>query len=77
MAVITMTQWARLTAKAWLEPDFKALLETDPAKALSPDVRKEFGIRDDAKLLDLMDPSYGCRLGEARTNPEPNQHSEL
>jgi hypothetical protein len=66
-----MTQWARLTAKAWLEakdglPDFKTRLETDPKEALSDDVRREFGIRDEAKLIDLTDPSYGVSFGGAK-----------
>jgi hypothetical protein len=27
-------QWAQLTARAWLDPQFKELLETDPVKAI-------------------------------------------
>ncbi len=27
-------QWAQLTARAWLDPEFKDLLETDPVKAI-------------------------------------------
>jgi hypothetical protein len=75
MAVITMTQWARLLAKAWLEPEFKEQLEKDPAQALPADgdVRKDFGIRDEAKLFDLNDPSYGVSFGggtdESGTEP--------
>jgi hypothetical protein len=73
MAVVTMTQWARLTAKAWLDKNFKTLLERDPAAALSTDVRSDFGIRDEAKLFDLMDPSYGVSFGggtdESGTEP--------
>jgi hypothetical protein len=73
MAVVTMTQWARLTAKAWLDRDFKDLLERDPAKALSAEVRRDFGIRDEAKLLNLADPSYGVSFGggtdESGTEP--------
>jgi hypothetical protein len=74
MAVITMTQWARITARAWLDPEFKAALEMDPKAALDPagkfrDVRSEFGIRDDAKLFDVNDPSYGGGTDESGTEP--------
>lgn len=44
---ITSKQWARIIAKAWLDDNFKSLLETDPKAAIDT-VRDDIGINADA-----------------------------
>ncbi len=82
--VVTMMQWARIHAKAWLEgtwgpaPDFKwlpgefqQLVETDLHRALDL-VRKDFGIRDEAKHFDIDDPTYSGGTDESGAEPKFN-----
>jgi hypothetical protein len=83
--VVTMTQWARISAKAWLEGEwldgkvggkwlpgrYQKLLETNPFEALNL-VRKEFGIRCDARHFDIDDPTYGGGTDESGSEPRFN-----
>jgi hypothetical protein len=69
MAVVTMTQWARIHAKAWLDNAYKDTLEKDPRQAVD-EVRVDFGIRDDAKLFDINDPTYGGGTDESGSEPQ-------
>lgn len=80
MAVVTMTQWARISAKAWLggnydvngkfiASDYQNLLETNPLAALNL-VRKDFGIRDEAKHFDIDDPTYSAGTDESGSEPK-------
>jgi hypothetical protein len=34
MAVLTDKEWGKIYAKAWTDPKFRKLLETDPTKAI-------------------------------------------
>jgi len=81
MAVVTMTQWARIHAKAWLEGydlkgnwlgpgEYQKLLETDPFQAVNQQVRADFGIREDAKLFDIDDPTYSGGTDESGSEPQ-------
>ena len=51
MAELTNEDWSKIHAKAWRDPDFRALLEQDPTKAVK-DYGKEVGKTFD-KILKL------------------------
>jgi hypothetical protein len=34
VATLTNTEWGKIYAKAWTDPEFRKLLETDPTKAI-------------------------------------------
>lgn len=44
----TNKEWSQLIAKAWLDEDFKKLLETDPAAALN-----QCGIMSDETMIEV------------------------
>ena len=78
--IVTMAQWARIHAKAWLDGNwlngkwlgpgrYQELLETDPVAALNQ-VRKDFGIREEARHFDIDDPTYGGGTDESGSEPQ-------
>jgi hypothetical protein len=78
--IVTMAQWARIHAKAWLDGNwlngkwlgpgrYQELLETDPVAALNQ-VRKDFGIREEARHFDIDDPTYGGGTDESGSEPK-------
>jgi hypothetical protein len=52
------------------------LLETDPRAALTPKVKEDFGIRDDAKLFDIDDPTYSGGTDESGAEPKFNESKQ-
>jgi hypothetical protein len=58
---LTVNQWARIIANAWLDSAFKSLLERDPLQAVNQAAKslRSFTIAPNAKLCDLGPISTG------------------
>jgi hypothetical protein len=54
-------QWGKMLAEAWINPDFKNQLESDPSGTIRDYARKEFGIEIECDLdaLTLPEPPGG------------------
>ena len=56
---LTSKDWGKIHAKAWLDPDFRYLLETDPTKAIRQ-YGKEVGKTFD-KIVKLRPPPKAAK----------------
>ncbi len=62
MAELTNADWGKIHAKAWLDPEFRKLLETDPTAAIKK-YGREVGKTFD-KILKLRPAPKGAKSGE-------------
>jgi hypothetical protein len=46
-------QWGKVLAEAWIDPDFKARLESDPNATLREFARREFGLELEVSMDSL------------------------
>jgi hypothetical protein len=56
-------QWGKVFAEAWINPDFKARLESDPNATLREFARREFGLEVDSFPDSLMIPDAPAGMG--------------
>ena len=75
MTALTDTDWGRIFAKAWTDPDFKAAFEEDPraaiqkhAEALDLDPAAKFSFPD---MPEGMTEEKAKSIAEGSAKPEP------
>jgi hypothetical protein len=56
-------QWGKVLAEAWIDPDFKARLESDPNATLREFGLREFGLEIDWQLDSLTIPDAPVGMG--------------
>jgi hypothetical protein len=56
-------QWGKVFAEAWINPDFKARLESDPNATLREFARREFGLEVDSFPDSLTIPDAPAGMG--------------
>ena len=77
MAELTEEEWSKIYAKAWSDPEFRKLLETDPIKAVEA-YGKEVG-KTFSKIVPLHpEPSLRSRHGRrVLTSPIANSSTSV
>ena len=81
MAAVDYKVWARMWAHAWLEPDFRETLKTNPAAA-AREFHDQFGLGPYDKIVDTQpifdDPfTNGPLMNKSLSNVSPEQLEEI
>ena len=56
-------QWGKILAEAWIDPAFKARLESEPGATLREFARREFGLEIDGSFDNLCIPDAPVEFG--------------
>jgi hypothetical protein len=56
-------QWGKVLAEAWIDPDFKSRLESDPNAALREFARREFGLELQGSMDAFTIPDAPAGMG--------------
>ena len=56
-------QWGKVLAEAWIDPDFKARLESDPNATLREYALRHFGVELDCNVDSLTIPDAPAGMG--------------